>query len=141
MEDNFQLQVRQPFHSTRGNKTTDFLCLPPKLFTCYPKIYMVDTVPCKKSHPSCSDILAELASVVTRRAKRSVDDTNSTVPTAEQTEVVYYIRLRAFDKENNSASWSNIVSASFLKPEEFEKPVSPKWNPVLHMLCMCEAAL
>ena len=102
---------------------------------------MADTIPSKKSHPSCSDILAELASVVTRRAKRSVDDTNSTEPTAEQTEVVYYIRLRAFDKENNSASWSNIVSASFLKPEEFEKPVSPKWNPVLHMLCMCEAAL
>ena len=68
--------------------------------------------------------LAELASVVTRRAKRSVDDTNSTEPTAEQTEVVYYIRLRAFDKKNNSASWSNIVSASFLKPEVFEKPVS-----------------
>ena len=101
----------------------------------------INTVPPKKSHPSCSDVLAELASVVTRRAKRSVDDTNSTVPTAEQTEVVYYIRLRAFDKENNSASWSNIVSASFLKPEEFEKPVSPKWNPVLHMLYMCEAAL
>mgnify|MGYP001800445626 CR=1 FL=1 len=25
-------------------------------FTCYPKIYMVDTVPPKKSHPSCSDV-------------------------------------------------------------------------------------
>lgn len=64
--------------------------------------------------------LAELASVVSSRAKRSADLSDQV---DNKTEEVYFIRIRAFDKENNSAPWSNIVTASFLKPEEFEHPV------------------
>lgn len=69
-------------------------------------------------------ISAELASIISSRSKRSLDDQNSTESVSNNTEIVYYIRLRALDRKNNSAPWSNIVSASFLKPEEFSKPVS-----------------
>ena len=39
-------------------------------------------------------------------------------------DITYFIRLRAFDERNNTGVWSNIISASFLKPEAFVDPVS-----------------
>lgn len=62
--------------------------------------------------------------MINSRSKRSVDDQNNRTSALNQTDIVYYIRLRAFDAEKNGAAWSNIVSAFFLKPEDFEKPVS-----------------
>lgn len=47
----------------------------------------------------------------------------------DNSDLTYFIRLRAFDERNNTADWSNIVSASFLKPEIFSNPVSiTKWR-------------
>ena len=59
----------------------------------------------------------------------SHEETNSsqltnTMVTEDNMGITYYIRLRAFDERNNTADWSNVVSASFLKLEAFSTPVS-----------------
>ena len=71
--------------------------------------------------------------------KNSSQLINTTV-TDNNMDITYYIRLRAFDERNNTADWSNVVSASFLKPEALSTPVSQLLDVYLMTLSVYDYA-
>lgn len=42
----------------------------------------------------------------------------------------YYLKVRAYDEENNIASWSNEVPVSFVNPQDYTGPVRTNQSSV-----------
>lgn len=60
----------------------------------------------------------------------------------ESDNLSYLFRLRAVDAAGNAAKWSNIVSASFVKPSTLEWPVSKiKYTCNQSIACKCASQL
>ena len=60
----------------------------------------------------------------------------------ESDNLSYLFRLRAVDAAGNAAKWSNIVSASFVKPSTLEWPVSKiKYTCNQFIACKCDSQL
>ena len=84
-------------------------------------------------------VAVELLKNPSHEEKNSSQLTNATV-TDNNMDITYYIRLRAFDERNNTADWSNVVSASFLKPEALSTPVSQLLDVYLMTLSVYDYA-